>query len=110
MTKERDGSAEAIALLEAMNHAIRTARYDEVEAFSAKLETNFIKLEQADRRTLERVRHLAQRNADCLTAAAQGLRAGRRRLVEIAAADRTDTYDRSGARTALAPHLATRRV
>jgi hypothetical protein len=80
--------AKAIALLEAMNHAIRAARFDELETYSAKLETILSDLQQVDVRTLERLRNLAGRNADCLEAAAQGLRAGRRRLVEIAAAER----------------------
>ena len=110
MTMSEGAEAKAIALLEAMNHAIRAARFDVLETYSAKLETILVDLQQVDAGTLERLRNLAGRNADCLEAAAQGLRAGRRRLVEIAAAERADTYDRTGARKALALQPSGRRL
>ena len=102
--------AKATAILEAMNDAVRSARFDVLEAYSAKLETILADLQQVDVATLERLRHLARRNVNCLEAAAQGLRAGRRRLVEIAAAERADTYDRSGARRALSMQSSGRRL
>jgi hypothetical protein len=110
MTMADGVGANAAAILEAMNDAIRAARFDDLEMHSAKLETILVDLSQVDDGTLENLRHLARRNADCLEAAAQGLRAGRRRLVEIAAAERADTYDRTGARKALSLQLSGRRL
>lgn len=102
--------AKATAILEAMNQAIRAAHFDDLAACLAELETIFADLHQVDVGALKRLQHLARRNADCLEAAAQGLRAGRRRLVEIAAAERADTYDRTGARRALSLQSSGRRL
>jgi hypothetical protein len=110
MTMAEGAEAKATAILEAMNQAIRAARFDDLETYSAKLETVLADFQAIDFGALERLRHLAKRNADCLEAAAQGLRAGRRRLVEIAAAERADTYDCTGARKALGLQPGGRRL
>jgi ElaB/YqjD/DUF883 family membrane-anchored ribosome-binding protein len=105
-----DAEAEAEAVLGAMHHAIRTAQFDELETISAKLETVLSGLGALEGDALALLRGMAERNTNCLAAAAQGLRAGRRRLVEIAAAERADTYDRSGARKALSGPVPGRRL
>lgn len=110
MTMADGVEVKATAVLEAMNDAIRTARFNDLETYSGELETILMDLHEVDGGSLERLRRLARRNADCLEAAAQGLRAGRRRLVEIAAAERADTYDRTGARKALSLQFSGRRL
>ena len=87
-----------ILLLEALNMAIRDADFAEVEAIYAELETVFQRGRPEEMRQAQRIASLARRNAVCLEAAAEGLRAGRRRLQEIAAAARGETYDHQGQR------------
>lgn len=110
MTMAESTEARATAILEAMNQAIRTARFDSLESQVAMLETVLADLQTVEREAAARLRQLAKRNTDCLEAAAQGLRAGRRRLVEIAAAERADTYDHTGTRRPLSPHMNGRRL
>lgn len=100
MTKEDEAEARLTGILVAMNGAIRTAQFDVLEKISAELET-FSSFHSLNDAALPRLRRLAAQNTDCLEAAAQGLRAGRRRLLEIAAAGRADIYDGSGARQTL---------
>lgn len=80
---------------------LRRASFERIEAISAKLDTFSDLLSQMDRQALLRIRRKAERSAACLDAAAQGLRAGQRRLSEMASAERADTYDRRGVRQAL---------
>lgn len=101
MNTSTDRETQIVAVLEALNKAIRMADFMRVEQISAMLETDFPDFTGMDRRSLVRIRALAAGNAACLEASAQGIRAGRRRLAEIAAAGRSDTYDSSGARQAL---------
>lgn len=57
-----------------------------------------------DARIAERLRQLARRNAACLEATARGIRAARRRVVEIREAQTgTRTYDGHGQRHLIAP-------
>lgn len=110
MTGSSEGAEDIVALLKAMNAAIRSAHFEEVQALSARLEP-YLDLETGiDARALKEIRHLATRNAACLEAAAQGLRAGRRRLAEIAAAGRVETYDRKGGRQPLTVEFTGRRL
>lgn len=80
---------------------LRRASYVRIEAISAELETVLGVLSQMDRQALLRIRRKAERSEACLIAAAQGQRAGQRRLSEMASAERADTYDRRGVRQAL---------
>ena len=100
MIEEAGAEARLTGILVAMNSAIRTAQFDVLAEISAELET-FSSYHSLNDAALARLRHLAARNTDCLEAAAQGLRAGRRRLLEIAAAGRADIYDGYGARQPL---------
>lgn len=110
MSREKEFELQVTVLLDAMNREIRQARFGKCLAISAELETVFTDLPNLDPGCLARIRALARRNADCLEAAAQGLRAGRRRLTEIAAAGRADTYDRKGARQTLPVETMGRRL
>ncbi len=67
-----DAEAEAEAVLGAMHHAIRTAQFDEFETISAKLETVLSGLGALEGDALARLRGMAERNTNCLAAAAQG--------------------------------------
>ncbi|WP_235933109.1 hypothetical protein [Paragemmobacter ruber] len=87
-----------------MDHLVtdlRQAFYGRIETYSAELETFLDLIPQLDQQALLRLRRKAERSAACLNAAAQGLRAGQRRLSEMASAERADTYDRHGVRQAL---------
>lgn len=99
-----------VALLDVMHQEIRSARFENLDAYSGALETILEDLRQLEPVSFARIRRLAQRNAACLEAAALGLRAARRRLAEIAAAGRSDTYDRCGMRSALPVEGAGRRL
>lgn len=110
MSGEKQAEAELIQRLEAMNGAIRHGSFEELGAFSGELETILIDLHRLDRAALNRVRKGLERNIACLDAAAQGLRAGRRRLAEIVAAGRSDTYGRGGQRQTLSMTGPGRRV
>lgn len=110
MNAAADRVTQIVGVLESLNRAIRNAEFTQIEEFSAKLETHFLDLSGLDPDAMMRIRNLAARNAACLVASAQGIRAGRRRLAEIAAAGRADTYDRSGARQALPVQATGRRM
>jgi hypothetical protein len=99
-----------VAVLDSLGRAIRAAEFTQIEEISAVLETHSQDLSGLDRTALTRIRGLAARNAACLAASAQGIRAGRRRLAEIGAAGRVDTYDRSGTRQALSLQSSGRRL
>ncbi len=88
-------------MIDALARNARRASFETMEADFAVLETHFPLMANMDREALIRIRTKAEHFAACLTAAARGIRSGHRRLAEIAAASRTDTYDRSGARRAL---------
>lgn len=109
MTGSTDTATEVIALLRAMNTAIRTAQFDKIETILAALEPKLNAPMPVNDMALKQIRTLAQSNSACLEAATQGLRAGRRRLAEISAAGRADTYDRHGMRHALPVEGAQRR-
>lgn len=103
-------SHEIEALLDQLTLDARRASFGKIEAVSAKLETILSDLPKLDHQSLTRIQWKAERCAACLMAAAQGLRAGRRRVAEIAAAGRSETYDRSGARQALHDQATGRRL
>lgn len=98
------------ALIEALTQDVRRASFQDLERISAEIETIVPLLPDMNHAALSRIRAKAERCSACLSAAAQGLRAGHRRLAEISAADRSDTYDRSGARTPLPVQGAGRRL
>lgn len=99
-----------MAILEALNADLRIGEYQRIEAYSAELETILADGRPIPAQRGADCRRLAQRNLECLRAAQAGLRAGMRRLAELAAADRADIYDRSGRRQPLAGKSEGRRL
>lgn len=86
-----------IALMRDLRVALHTGDFDTMATLAAQIEAALPEarsLAQADLAVLGR---LATENARGLEAARQGVRSARRRLAEIAAAERGMTYDRSGA-------------
>jgi|GEM_PF-5511266 len=84
------------AILDSLNDAVRSADFARLGQISGLLETildDAIALHPAE---AKRIRLQAARNARCLEAAAEGIRAGKRRLREIEAAAEGVTYDRNG--------------
>jgi hypothetical protein len=57
---------------------------------------------------LDRMRKKANRNAACLTAAARGLRAARRRLADVQTAGQLVTYDIQGRRADVSQDMPAR--
>ena len=100
MSKITEGGV-AIQLLEQLNDTIRCADFAGIETILAQMDANLSSMPVLGRGELEKLRSLAQRNLACLAAAADGLRSGRRRVTEIAAAARGETYDRLGQKTRL---------
>jgi hypothetical protein len=98
MMEGRVPGERVILLLESLSIAVRDAEFGKIEAISAELETVLCELRPGEVRIAQRIATLARRNAACLEASAEGIRAGRRRLQEIAAAARGETYDNQGQR------------
>lgn len=90
-----------IDALESLRQALRSGDFDRMEKISALLETSFSDLAHAERGQVQRLRRLLHENDICLAAAAEGIRSGRRRLREIAAARQGETYDQQGQRQGL---------
>lgn len=89
-------------LLEEMQSDIRAARFDRLHAMAPELEAAMPDLATLDAGTLIAIGHRADETLRQLAAMMQGVRAARRRLAEIAAADRAMTYDSRGTKTGLA--------
>lgn len=74
------------------------------------LETNLAELETLSAEELEAVGRAAADNVPRLEAALRGVRSARRRLAELAEAERPATYDRAGRRQKLVPPPAGRKI
>lgn len=88
-------------LLSAIRADLRRGEYGRLARHSAELELAFAGVDALPKAALDRIRHAAEGNAACLAAALQGFQAARRRLAEIARADRGEAYDAHGRRHAL---------
>lgn len=89
------------SVLAAIREDLRRGDYRRLAQHSGELEQAFAGLDALPQPTLARIRQMAEGNAACLAAALQGFRAARRRLAEIAMADRGEAYDAQGRRHAL---------
>lgn len=94
------------AVLQDVYLALRAGDLARLEELCTRTEVALARISGApDARMAERLRHLAQRNAACLDAAARGIRAARRRVVEIRDAQTgTRTYDGNGQCQLIARH------
>lgn len=99
-----------MAILEAMNADLRRGEFLRIEGYCVELETFLVEPRYAQAGGRGDIRRLAQRNMECLKAAQAGLRAGMRRLAELAAAERADIYDRTGRRQPMAGGTEGRRL
>lgn len=90
--------------LEAMKEAVLDGRLAEVEGLSAKLETILPQAAACTADELRQVRLAAEGVARCLRAALGGMRAARRRVQELAAAEHPQTYGGDGRKADLVPH------
>lgn len=88
-------------LLSAIREDLRRGDYGRLARHSVELDQAIAALATIPQPALGRIRHAAEGNAACLVAALQGFRAARRRLAEIAMADRGEAYDAHGRRHAL---------
>lgn len=94
--------AQIAGLLDEMRSDIRAARFDRLQGMAPELEAAMPDLATLDRDTLLAIGQQADEAMRQLAAMMQGVRAARRRLAEIAAADSAMTYDAHGTRTRLA--------
>lgn len=94
--------------------AIRTAALNgdlaALDAISAALETNLAELQGLSAEELEAIGRAAAENVPRLEAALRGVRAARRRIAEVAGAERPSTYDHAGRRQGLLPPSSGRRL
>lgn len=90
-----------IEALETLKKALQSGDFDKVGRISALLETDRSQIAGAERDQMQRLRRLLRENDVCLAAAAEGIRSGRRRLQEVAAARLGETYDEQGQRQGL---------
>lgn len=98
--------AELEALLDREAAAVRCADFTGLEGLATRKQALIDALagEPApEEQALDRLRQKAARNASALEAARQGLRAARRRILELRQADRPETYDSAGRRQGLSP-------
>ncbi len=82
-----------------VNRAVTTGDLSALASLAVDIEDDLAAFAgSADAASAQRVRQLATRNAACLDAALRGLRAARRRMADIAAAQAgVQTYDVRGA-------------
>ncbi|MBU9697836.1 hypothetical protein GU927_008240 [Rhodobacteraceae bacterium HSP-20] len=85
-------------VMEAIREAALRADFAAMERLSARLETVFTPEDHLDPLLLQGVAELARGNETCLRAALLGVRSARRRVAELAAAARAETYDCTGRR------------
>ena len=86
------------SILDAMHAHVLRGEYAELASLLPALERGTFQLGEGNPVAgLQRLKDKAARNAACLESAITGIRAGQRRLSEIALAERgLSTYDRSG--------------
>jgi len=91
-----------LAELDRVHDAVLSGRLDGLAAATTAMEAGLARIESVGLADLELLGRKAQRNADCLDAAARGVRAARRRLAEIRAIDGgLAIYDDKGRRDEL---------
>lgn len=96
-------SAAMIRDLEALRARLRRGELSDLDQLCAGIEAHMAGLPGSDAQQIAQIRELAEANARCLGAALGGLRAARRRIAELAAAERPATYDGKGRRQSLMP-------
>lgn len=90
-------------VLDRTYESLRKADYAALSALTAATEAALADLQAIDADTLHRLKTLALRNAECLKASLKGVRAARRRVEEVLAADRKlVTYGQNGQRETVA--------
>lgn len=90
-------TAEVVASrLDALRQAVLDGRFAELDPISAMLETDMQGLRGRTAEELAVIAVAARRTARCLEAAAGGARAAQRRIAELAAAERPQTYGNDG--------------
>lgn len=82
--------------LRRLRDCLVVADFAGAEAIRAELETILTDGPQLSRSAVAAIRQEAAATADCVTAARQGLRVARRRIAELAGAERPSVYDESG--------------
>ncbi|WP_434616576.1 hypothetical protein [Tabrizicola sp. M-4] len=95
------GAERLITVLRDLKQAIRMADFARMQTICAELENILAIDQEIFQDKAAEVRRLVEETETCLAAAADGLRSGRRRLHEIAAARRGETYDQQGQRHGL---------
>ena len=96
--------------LDAMRTAATEGNLAALAEISAMLETNLAELESLSPDELAAVGRAAAENVPRLEAALRGVRAARRRLAELAEAERPATYDRTGRKQNLVPSAQGRKL
>lgn len=81
------------AILSELNDALRTADFEQIATITSRLEVAPIPRDHA---SLMRAARAAKENIVILDAAANGLRAARRRIEELRKGRRLTTYDKAG--------------
>lgn len=102
MTGPAEQGAALEGVLAAIRSDLRRGDYARLETYSRQLEAGLAGLSDLPQPALARILRAAEGNAACLAAAAQGIRAARRRLGEIGSAARGEAYDARGRRLPLA--------
>ena len=99
-----------VSRLDALRDAVVAGRFAEADAISAGIETDLVLLADLSGDDLGRVRQAAEASARCLQAALRGTRDARRRIEELVAAERPQTYGGDGRKQDLAAEPGGRRV
>lgn len=84
--------------LESLRRKVGTGDLRDLDAAASAIEAGLADMPLLDAAAIARVRDAAAANARCLDAALRGLRAARRRVEELVAAERPETYDVEGRR------------
>lgn len=96
-------------LMADMRLALRSGNLAALEGISGRIEATVPDVAALSKDELAALGRMAAENADALDAARQGIRSARRRIAEIAAAEKGLTYDRNGMRAGLATRAASLR-
>lgn len=88
-----------VDLMQALRVALRAGDFRALDGLALRIEAALPEVRTLGRAELQALARMAEENARGLEAARHGIRGARRRLAEIAAADRGLTYDRNGARS-----------
>lgn len=86
-----------VGMMTDLKAALHAGDFDAMAELAAQIDAALPEVTTLAKADLAALGRLATENARGLDAARQGVRAARRRLAEIAAADRGVTYDRNGA-------------